>query len=193
MGFLKLALPSIGLCMIFAVLAAWQDFDLYVCKRLSYDVLCKTKKKDPSLEFVVELILWQFFAHGAILVASFFMGASNRFRIGVCTLILFVGTATATSNYKLRPLVADFDDPLYRYISGLILILAFGLVLNILEPGIFTASKRRSIIKPAVPTYWWEGGSFSGLFSEPSPRVGGGPAGQFRRRPRSPQDHHHFD
>ena len=82
-------------------------------------------------------------AFGALLVMSRSWGAEERFKIGVVTLLTLIGLLYNVIQHAASSGINKFAlaDPAYALVTALAVVVAAGLVVNKLEPGIFEKDK----------------------------------------------------
>lgn len=104
----------------------------------------KETDENPTFELLVGLVLSSYLSLGAICLVSPYMGARNRFVVGLAVLGYCVATGYYAAKYSTRPLSIDVNDPTSLALVGIVGALSLGLILNILEPGILTADKSKA-------------------------------------------------
>jgi uncharacterized membrane protein YciS (DUF1049 family) len=82
-------------------------------------------------------------AFGALLVMSRSWGAEERFKIGVVTLLTLIGLLYNVIQHAASSGINKFAlaDPAYALVTALAVVVAAGLVVNKMEPGIFEKDK----------------------------------------------------
>ena len=82
-------------------------------------------------------------AFGALLVMSRSWGAEERFKIGVVTLLTIVGLLYDINQHAASSGINTFSlaDPTYAVVIAFAVVVAAGLVVNKMEPGIFEKDK----------------------------------------------------
>lgn len=82
-------------------------------------------------------------AFGALLVMSRSWGAEERFKIGIVTLLTIVGLLYDINQHAASSGINTFSlaDPTYAVVIAFAVVVAAGLVVNKMEPGIFEKDK----------------------------------------------------
>lgn len=82
-------------------------------------------------------------AFGALLLMSRSWGAEERFKIGIVTLVTLIGLIYDITQHAASSGINKFAlaDPTYALVTALAVVVAAGLVVNKMEPGIFEKDK----------------------------------------------------
>jgi hypothetical protein len=82
-------------------------------------------------------------AFGALLLMSRSWGAEERFKIGIVTLVTLIGLIYDVTQHAASSGINKFAlaDPSYAFVTALTVVVAAGLVVNKMEPGIFEKDK----------------------------------------------------
>lgn len=82
-------------------------------------------------------------AFGALLLMSRSWGAEERFKIGIVTLVTLIGLIYNVTQHAASSGINKFAlaDPTYALVTALAVVVAAGLVVNKMEPGIFEKDK----------------------------------------------------